>query len=163
MPRLPDRFDLWLRRAKSFPDPERQLDFVLGALVNLPDWYFLNLGTAQNPQPATSEIEGTRALLVFSDAARVAEVEDQMKLPGETPDSRLIAIPAALALTWFVEQRPGRCDTLLINPGEEAALIPLDRAASFARAWQARDPGSSGFWIPHPTGAEEAFWQEHGL
>ena len=162
MPRLPDRFDLWLRRARAFPDPERQLDFVLGALVTRPDWYFLNIGTGENPQPALGQIEGARALLVFSDGGRVIEVAEQMELAE--PETRVLAIPSPAALKWCVEQKPGGCEALLINPGEEAVLIPLERVAIFAREWQARDAQKgSGFWIPNLTGEEEDFWQEHGL
>jgi hypothetical protein len=162
MSRLPDRFDLWVRRAKSFSDPERQLDFVLGALVTLPDWYFLNVGTAENPQPAVGEFDSARSLVVFSDAGRIMEVAEQMELPK--PETHAMAIPSAKALVWCVDEKPGRCEALLVNPGEDAALIPLARVADFAREWQARDAlQASGFWIPNLTGEEEEFWQEHGL
>jgi hypothetical protein len=162
MPRLPDRFDLWVRRAKAFSDSERQLDFVLGALVTLPDWYFLNVGSAEKPQPAVGEIEGVRSLLVFSDAGRVVEVAEQMEIAK--PETHALAIPSAKALAWCVEARPGGCGALLVNPGEDAALIPLDRVADFAREWQARDAlQASGFWIPNLTEEEEEFWQEHGV
>jgi hypothetical protein len=162
MPRLPDRFDLWVRRAKAFSDPERQLDFVLGALVTRPDWFFLNVGTGDNPQPAIGEIEEARALLVFSDGGRVSEVAEQMVLPE--PETRAMAIPSDKALGWCVDARPGGCEALLVNPGDDAVLIPLERVADFAREWQARDAlQASGFWIPNLTGEEEEFWQEHGL
>ena len=74
MTRLPDRFDLWVRKARECPDPARQADYVLGALSALKEWYFLNIGTKENPQPAEAEVEGGRHLLVFSDRDRIEAI-----------------------------------------------------------------------------------------
>jgi hypothetical protein len=161
MPRLPDRFDLWVRLARACPRPERQVDYVLGALVALPEWYFLNVGTKENPLPAAGEIEGASYLLVFSDADRVAEIAEQIGPPASDYPGPVIAVPTLRALDWCVDERPMQCAGLLINPGEDAAAIPLERVAAFAREWKARPP--SGFWIPNLTTAEEDFWREHGL
>ena len=55
MPRLPDRFDLWVRKARVSADPERQIDWVLGALVARDELYFLNIGTKEKPRIARAE------------------------------------------------------------------------------------------------------------
>jgi hypothetical protein len=162
MPRLPDRFDLWVRRARLCPDPARQLDYVLGALLAQAHWSFLNLGTAAQPRPATSELEGRRHLLVFSDADRVEECAHVLGLPFSSEAPPIISIPSAAALAWVVEQRPAQSEGLIVNPQEEAVAIPLAHAAEFARAWQSRAP-ASGYWIPNLTSEEEDFWQSHGL
>lgn len=162
MSRLPDRFDLWVRRAKESPEPERQLDYVLGALVALPEWFFLNIGTPNDPHPAISEVEGVRYLLVFSDSQRVLEIAEQIHIDGNEPP--VITIPGSNALTWCVQERPMQCEGLLLNPGADAAAIPLEHVAAFAKAWQERGGAQgAGFWIPNLTTEEEDFWQEHGL
>ena len=164
MPRLPDRFDLWVRRARDCSDPERQLDYVLGALMSLPDWLFLNLRSAKNPQPATLEAEGGPALLVFSDLERLLDIARERGVPVADSAPPVIAIPSAAALKWCIDQRPMQAHGLLVNPGEDNALIPLDHAATFEQAWRERGAlQASGFWIPNLTSEEEDFWQEHGL
>jgi hypothetical protein len=162
MPRLPDRFDLWVRRARESTDPERQLDYVLGALVALPEWFFLDIGMPNDPQPGFSEVEGVRYLLVFSDSQRVLEIAEQIHIDeNETP---VITIPSATALPWCVQERPMQCEGLLLNAGADAAAIPLEHVAAFASAWQGRGGlQAAGFWIPNLTTEEEDFWQENGL
>jgi hypothetical protein len=161
MPRLPDRFDLWIRRARDCPDPARQLDLILGGMVALPAWHFLNLGTREKPEPATGEVDGARLLLVFSDPDRVVEAAGDAQFPTTPP---VFSLPAATALAECLGDGPLRCDALLVNPGEDAALIPREQVAAFEREWRARDAVSArGFWIPNLTSEEEDFWQEHGL
>ena len=154
MPRLPDRFDLFVRQARESAEPERQGDLILGALAGLKEWHFLNLGTAEKPNAAQTEIEDERYLLVFSDAGRI---EDAIPDKGRRP--ALITIPTATALAWCVECRVG----VLVNPPEDAALIPFAHVEAFYRAWKVRgEKKASGFWIPNMTSEEEDFWQEHG-
>jgi hypothetical protein len=161
MPRLPDRFDLWVRKARECPDPARQLDYILGAMVALPAWHFLNVGTREKPQPATGEIEGTRLLLVFSDADRVLEATGDAKLPSQPP---VISVPAAAALQECLGGGLFQCDALLVNPGTDAAVISREQLAAFENEWRARDGAAAqGFWIPNLTSEEEDFWEEHGL
>jgi hypothetical protein len=158
MSRLPDRFDLWVRRARQCPDPARQADFVLGALAALPDWHFLNHGEESSPVPADAELEGLRQLLVFSDPGRVEE------LLGSSADAPLpiISIATAKAFPWCLEQID--CAGLLVNPGEDGFMVAMDQLHSFYRVWrQDREANSTGFWIPNLTTEEEDFWQEHGL
>ncbi len=157
MARVPDRFDLWVRRARACADPARQADYVLGALAALPYWHLLNTGTREHPQPAEAEVEGARYLLVFSDAARV---EDLMADTGSAAPP--ISMPTIKAFGWSLE-RPGTAG-LLVNPGEDAALVPRDQVDFFHLEWRARQAdGPAGFWIPNMTDEEEDFWQEHGL
>jgi hypothetical protein len=163
MPRLPDRFDLWVRRARDCADPARQLDYILGAMMALPAWHFLNLGTRDKPLPAAGEIDGARMLLVFSDPDRVAEWAGQMNLSVEDGPP-IISIPPTAALAECLGEGLLKSDGLFVNPGEDAAVVPRDQVAAFAQAW--REQGGTlrpGFWIPHLTSEEEDFWQEHGL
>jgi hypothetical protein len=161
MPRLPDRFDLWIRRARDCPDPARQLDYILGALVALPAWHFLNLGTLEKPEPATGEIDGAKLLLVFSGPDRVVEAAGDTKFPTAPP---VFSLPAAAALSECLGDGRLRCDALLVNPGDDAALIPREQVAEFEREWRARGGAAArGFWIPNLTSEEEDFWQQHGL
>jgi hypothetical protein len=154
MARLPDRFDLWLRRARACPDPARQADYVLGALAALPAWYFLDVGRDDAPRAAEVDLpdEAGRALLVFSDTDRIAELG---------PEARAITLPPAEAMAWCAGLSSA---ALLVNPGEDSAVIPLAVLADFHRAWLARqEEHPSGYWIPSLTTEEEDFWQEHGL
>lgn len=163
MPRLPDRFDLFVRKAKECPDPARQVDYVLGAMMGLKEGYFLNVGTKESPEAARTQMETDPCFLVFSDPARIEEFIRQgwglghLKATDPLP---IIAIPAAAALAWCVQAKAG----LLINPGEEAALIPLEQIEIFHDEWTRRGGlATSGFWIPNMTTEEQDFWQEHGL
>jgi hypothetical protein len=157
MSRVPDRFDLWVRRARACPDPVRQADYVLGALAALPYWHLLNAGSREQPQPAEGEIEGARYLLVFSDAARVEEL-----LAGAESAAPPISMPTIKAFPWSLDRT--RAAGLLVNPGEDAVLVPRDHLAHFYQEWLARQANQpTGYWIPNMTGEEEDFWQEHGL
>lgn len=157
MGRLPDRFDLWVRQARACADPGRQADYVLGALASLPYWHLLNIGTREKPQPAEGEVDGARYLIVFSDAVRVEELSG-----SESSAPPPISMPTIKAFPWCLQQ-PGVAG-LLVNPGEDAALVPRDRLEHFHAEWLARQAAQpAGFWIPNMTGEEEDFWQEHGL
>lgn len=158
MPRLPDRFDLWVRRARACPDPARQADYVLGALAALPEWHLLNRGEAGNPIPAETEMEDGRYLLVFSAAERIAELLELS--PGVPPP--VISLPTVQAFSWCLGMRD--CAGLLVNPGEDNFVVAMDQLHHFYRGWtQDREALSTGFWIPNLTTEEEDFWQEHGL
>jgi hypothetical protein len=157
VPRVPDRFDLWVRQARACADPARQADYVLGALAALPYWHLLNTGTRDRPQPADAEIESGRYLLVFSDAARVEELT-----AGTASAAPPISMPTIKAFPWTLD-RPGTAG-LLVNPGEDAVLMPRDHVDHFYQEWRARQAAQPiGFWIPNMTDEEEDFWQEHGL
>ena len=122
MPRLPDRFDLWIRQAKASQEPARQLDYILGALVALPEWFFLNIGTPNDPHPAVSEVENVRYLLVFSDPVRVVEIAEQIRVEGSEPP--VITVPSGTALRWVVDERPMQAEGLMINPGPRRRRPP---------------------------------------
>ncbi|MCE0497041.1 MAG: hypothetical protein LV481_03735 [Methylacidiphilales bacterium] len=162
MPRLPDRFDLWVRKAQECPDPDRAADYVFGALAALGHWHFLNLGTAENPRPADAGLDGSRHLLVFSDPDRIGELLPQGRdSAGPLP---VIAIPVAAAMTWCLKRRADGIAGLLVNPGDDAFAVSLDHLAAFHREWTRRGARhASGYWIPNLTTQEEDFWQEHGL
>jgi len=162
MPRLPDRFDLWVRKARECPDPARAADYVLGALAALRHWHFLNLGSAEKPRPADADLNGARHLLVFSDSDRIEELLPQDRAAsGPLP---VIAIPVEAAMTWCLDRRADGIAGLLVNPGEDAFAVPLDHLADFHREWTRRGARhASGYWIPSLTTEEEDFWQENGL
>jgi hypothetical protein len=163
MARLPDRFDLWVRKAKQCSDTARQADYILGALVALPDWHFLNVGTKEEPQAARAQIDTDPCLFVFSDLGRIEDfiaegwARGHLKKRDPLP---VISIPAAAAMAWSVKCRA----RLFVNPGEDSALIPLEQVEAFHAEWSERGGRqASGFWIPNLTTKEEDFWQENGL
>jgi hypothetical protein len=164
MARLPDRFDLWVRKARECGDPSRQADYLLGALTGLKAWHFLNVGTKENPQPAETEIESARYLLVFSNPDRIEELlRDGGQFQASAP-LPVIAMATAEAMPWCVKQRATGGAGLLVNPGEEAFLLPMDHLEAFHSEWENRaGRQAAAFWIPNMTTEEEDFWQEHGL
>jgi hypothetical protein len=167
MPRLPDRFDLWVRKARVSADPERQIDWVLGALVARQELYFLNAGTTEQPticqvQPASEGASKDFFAIVFTDAERheqFCEARRDEKYPVKF--SKMIVSPTAAALDWCVERQIG----LLINYWiSETVLVPPDTLAAFVAEWKQRGGRqAAGFWIPNLTNEEEDFWQENGL
>lgn len=162
MPRLPDRFDLWVRKARECPDPARQVDYVLGALAALDHWYFCNTGTKEIPWVLEVEVENQWHKVVFSDYSRIEELIGDRGTKGEALP--IISMPTAAAMTWCIERKAEGCAGLLVNPGDFAALIPLSQLETFYTEWTQRGGRqASGFWIPNLTSEEEDFWQEHGL
>ena len=156
MARLPDRFDLLVRKARLCTDPVRQADYVLGALAGLPEWHFLNLGTTKKPQAARTEIDADPYILTYSDTGRIQEfVREHEK--AELP---VISVPTEAAMAWCVECRVG----LFVNPPEDAVMIPFEQVKAFHAEWVKRGAKqAAGFWIPNMTTEEEDFWQERGL
>ena len=162
MARLPDRFDLWVRKARQCPDPARQADYVLGALAALREWNFLALGPKENPQPVEAEMEGARHLLVFSDAGRIQEILEE-GAPTNLPPA-VITIPTAAAMAWCLQRRATGCAGLLVNPGEDAFAVSMENLETFHAEWTRRRASHpTGYWIPNLTTPEEDFWQEHGI
>ena len=163
MARLPDRFDLWVRKARGTVDPERQMDWVLGAVIALTEVYFLNVGTRVSPRIARTEIAPHDCALVFTGLDRLEEfVTEQIPARlGPEHELPVIASPSPAALRWCAESGIG----LVLNPGVgEAAAVPPDGVAAFLTEWSARGGRKAqGFWIPNMTTEEEDFWQENGL
>jgi hypothetical protein len=163
MPKIPDRFDLWIRKARECPDPDRQSDYVLGALAGLKEWHFLNIGTTDRPHAAKTQLAADSCVLVFTDLGRIEDLIEQSGADRHlSEDAPLPAITVATesAMKWCVECKVG----LLINPSEDAVMIPFEQVKSFHEEWT-RQGGraASGYWIPNMTSEEEDFWQEHGL
>jgi hypothetical protein len=158
--RLPDRFDLWVRKARESKDPARQADYVLGALAGLKEWHFLNAGTREAPQAAKAQIRSDDCRLVFSDVGRIGELIQEGGGAPEDEPPPVITILTAAAMAWCVEDRTG----LLVNPGEDAVMIPFEQVEAFYAEWNRRGGRhAAGFWIPNMTTEEEDFWRENGL
>jgi hypothetical protein len=157
MPRIPDRFDLWVRKARASIDTDRQMDWVLGALLAREELFFLNSGTKEQPRIAQIEMSEERCALVFTDGDRIEEFMDAHR----DAVGSAIASPSASALAWCVESRLG----LVINPSVgETAWIVAEAVALFLGEWKQRGGRqATGFWIPSMTTEEEDFWQENGL
>jgi hypothetical protein len=157
--RLPDRFDLWVRKARECQEPARQADYVLGALAGLKEWHFLNLGTKEKPQAAKTQLDGDSYLLVYSDVDRIEEFIREQGGPRKNDPLPVITIPTEAAMAWCVECRTG----LLVNPPENAVMIPFSQVEVFHAEWKQRGGRqAAGFWIPNMTTEEEDFWREHG-
>ncbi len=164
MARLPDRFDLWVRKARECRDPSRQADYLLGTLTGLREWHFLNVGMKEKPQPAETKIENGRYLLVFSDPDRIEELLHKDESHPASDPLPVITMATTHAMPWALEQGKTGSAGLLVNPGEEAFLLPMDQLEAFHSEWKNRGgTQAAGFWIPHMTTEEEDFWQEHGL
>lgn len=163
MARLPDRFDLWVRKARETTDAARQVDLVLGALGAREELYFLNIGTKENPLIARAGLAQEECALMFTDTGRIEEfvAEHPGMIRGKDEGPPVIVSPAAAALKWCVENRAG----LVINPGAgETVLVPAAELAKFVEEWLERgERRGAGFWIPNMTTEEEDFWQAHGL
>jgi hypothetical protein len=160
MARLPDRFDLWVRKARKCRDAARQADYVLGALAGLREWHFLNVGTKETPQAATTQIGSEPCRLVYSDVSRIEELVHEGGRAQKNDPLPMITTPAAAAMAWCVEGRTG----LLVNPGEDAVMIPFGQLEAFHAEWSQRGGRqAAGFWIPNMTTEEEDFWRENGL
>jgi len=159
MARIPDRFDLFVRQARACADPARQVDLVLGALVALPAWYFLGHGAGQDAYVPVVEMEETRIDMMFTDAGRAEEMKQAA--PSEVGEMMsVVGLEMPGAIEWCLKRKAA----LLVNPGDDAALIPFDQLEAFHSQWMERGAGKgAGFWIPNMTSAEEDFWQEHGL
>lgn len=160
MSRLPDRFDLQVRKARACTDPVRQADYVLGALAGLAEWHFLNLGTKEKPQAARTQIDADPYILVYSNTGRIEDFIREQGLGNGSGALPVISAPTEAAMAWCVECGVG----LFVNPPEDAVMIPFEQVKAFHAEWVKRGARqSAGFWIPNMTSEEEDFWQEKGL
>ncbi len=164
MPRIPDRFDLWVRQARaSTTDPQRQVDWVLGAVVALKELHFVNIGTRAAPLIAKMPIATDECVLAFTDRGRIEEFIAEHPALRKAPDDGppVITSPTAAAPKWCIENRAG----LVLNPGpDETALVPWTELAAFVEEWhRINERRVVGYWIPNMTTEEEDFWQQHGL
>jgi hypothetical protein len=159
MARLPDRFDLLVRKARACTDPVRQADYVLGALAGLAEWHFFNLGTKEKPQAARTVIDTDPYLLVYSDVGRIEDiVRDRLGRLDHGPVP-VITVATEAAMAWCVECRTG----LFVNAPEDSVMIPFAQVEAFHAGWVKRGARRTvGFWIPNMTSEEEDFWQENG-
>jgi hypothetical protein len=128
-------------------------------LAGLREWHFLNLGTKEKPQAAKAQIDTDPYLLIYSDLNRIEEFIHEQGGARKKEPLPVITVPTAAAMAWCVECRIG----LLVNPPEEAMMIPFDQVEAFHAEWKHRGGRqAAGFWIPNMTSEEEDFWQENG-
>lgn len=162
MSSLPDQFDLTVRKAREMSSSQRQLDCMLGLLFALPEWNFVNHGTAEKPFPALVDIETIRALVIFSTLEKYRDfIEASSGMPATELPS--ITVPVQSATGYCLQFRPAGCEAILVNPGEFAFQVSLDSLSAFETEWRVRPATHRGFWIPNMTSEEEDFWSEHGL
>ena len=164
MAAIPDRFDLWVRKARQEAVPERQVDLLLGSLFALRDWYFLNRESEDRPEPAMVDLQGETHLLVFSEAGRVNDFAEESGLCQCGDRAEFFSVPALKAAEYCRRFRAVGAAGILVNPGDHAFAVTLDGLEEFDRQWRERGArAGEGFWIPNMTSEEEDFWQEHGL
>jgi hypothetical protein len=160
MARLPDRFDLLVRKARQCQDPVRQADFVLGALAGLREWHFLNLGSTEKPQAARTQIDSDPYILVYSGVGRIDDFLEESGTAPKNAPLPVISIATTVAMAWCIECRVG----LFVNPPHDAVMIPFAQVEAFHSEWTRRGGHqAAGFWIPNMTTEEEDFWQENEL
>ncbi len=163
--RLPDRFDLAVRKIRTTADTHRQIDILLGALLAQKTLFLWNIGTQETPAPAISEIEGTPAMIVFSDALRLSEAMDNYDSDSSKRNidsTGLIALTSDHAFATAIALNTA----LLVNPlsGEDTFYVSKEHLEPFYNEWRASVQSQAlGFWIPNITTEEEDFWQEQGL
>jgi hypothetical protein len=162
--RIPDRFDLCVRKVKKTVDPNRQLDILLGALLSKEELFFWNIGSKNDPQPATALLEDALCLIIFSDGNRLQESMenlDEQSARKNVQTTGLIGLPAQKAFQLCVDLQAG----LLVNPlsGEDNFHVAAEPVKTFFEEWKASGHLGTGFWVPSMTDEEEDFWQENGL
>ena len=165
MEALPDRFDLFIRRARELKrEPQRQLDLVLGSMFALNEWHFLNRGNQEQPEPRVVDLDGDTCLLVFSHPNKADDfTRERGERDGRDPLG-LISMRPRDAVDYSLQLKEWGCFHLLVNPGPFAFMISLEVLQAFYDQWKAGDAEwGRGFWIPNMTDEEEDFWQEHGL
>ncbi len=163
MAAIPDSFDLQVRRAKQAA-PERQLDFLLGSLLALSEWWLLNQGSETAPYPAIVELDAVKCVVVFSASGKLQDFVGECR--GENERIAQIAIRVPEVVDYCLRFRSVGVTAILVNPGDFAFTVELEAVESFATAWRERRAAkgeSRGFWIPNMTTEEEDFWQSHGL
>lgn len=163
MAAIPDSFDLQVRRAKSAA-PERQVDFLVGALFALSEWWLINQGSETEPYPVIVEMGAAKCVVVFSAPGKLQDFADGAR--GERVEVPNLAIRVPEVVEYCLRFREVGATAILVNPGDFAFTVELDALESFAMAWRERRAATGeprGFWIPNMTTEEEDFWQSHGL
>ena len=165
MSRIPDRFDLLVRKAREQTrTPERQSDLLLGGLFAVKEWHFINRGDSKDPRPAFVELDLTLCVLVFSGPD---QADDFTVGRGERKSNDplgLISIRPGDAVEYIQQLEPHGCHHLLVNPGPFCFQVTIAEVSRFHNEWRLGGGESGiGFWIPNMTSEEEDFWQEHGL
>lgn len=164
MAAIPDSFDLQVRRARE-ATPERQLDFLLGTLLALPEWWLLNRGSESEPYPAMVELEKAKCVVVFSAPGKLQDFAEELN-GGKRESVPNVAIRVPEVVDYCLLFRAVGATAILVNPGDFAFTVEFDALESFTKAWRERRAtvgDSRGFWIPNMTSEEEDFWQSHGL
>jgi hypothetical protein len=165
MSRLPDRFDLLVRKVREEPySPERQLDFLLAAFFTLKEAHLINTGMEASPMPSFVELDNLILMPVFSSTDQADTYTSERGQRGDRDPLGLISLQPLSLLEYSRAFTEFGCSHWIINPGPYGFILGLDEAEAYQKAFRASvDQHSRGFWISNLTSEEEAFWEDHGL
>ncbi|NJK90660.1 MAG: hypothetical protein HC904_01790 [Blastochloris sp.] len=165
MSRLPDRFDLLVRKVRDTGmAPDRQLDLLLAALFTVKEAHLINAGTEAEPRPSFVELDGEILMPVFSSVDQADTYSSERGQRGDRDALGLISMPPPLLLEVSRLFTDSGCHHWFVNPGPYGFILPLHEVESYeSQRAQAQASAHTGFWIPNLTSEEEAFWEDHGL
>lgn len=167
MTRIPDRFDLLVRKVRDGEmTPERQFDFLMSAIFTLKEVHLINNGGEVTPIPAFVELDGQVLMPVFSSADQADTYSIEREQRNDNDPLGLISMKPAYLLEYAKEFIPYGCKDWIINPGPYGFILSLDSLQGYYEEFrkQAEEkPDGAGFWIPNMSTEEEDFWLENGL
>jgi len=165
MSRLPDRFDLLVRKVREGDfTPDRQIDFLLAAFFTLKEAHLINAADEVSPLPTFLELDEAVLMPVFTSADQADTYTSERGQRGDHDDLCLISMPPAIVLDYAESFTSYGCKDWFINPGPFGFIISLQEAQAYQQ--QKNKVGQRpdiGFWIPNLTSQEEAFWEDNGL
>jgi hypothetical protein len=165
MSRLPDRFDLLVRKVRDESySPERQMDFLLAAFFALQEAHLINAGDATQPRPSFVELDQLILMPVFSSADQADTYTSERGQRQDHDPLGLLSMRPASLLEYAQAFKDYGCQHWIINPGPYGFILSLEEVEAYQleRKKSASSP-NVGFWIPNMTSEEEAFWEDHGL
>jgi hypothetical protein len=165
MSRLPDRFDLLVRKMREREsDPQRQLDFLLAAFFTLKEAHLLNAGGQEDPRPRFVQMDALILMPVFSSADQADSYTIEQQQRSDRDPLGLISMPPLSVLEYAQEWKGLGCEHWFVNPGPYGFIVSVAEAEFYQQQRaESAQANTMGFWISNPTAEEEAFWEDHGL